>query len=210
MPVIIYASLCLEGAEHNAACALLAHAVARERNLSSLPEISRKSGGKPYFPSHPDLHFNLSHSRGGIVCALHDRPVGVDIEKLRPAPRRLASGMSDEEFFRLWTAREASVKREGQGIAKLLRPSAPDPLCQTLDDLLPGYIITVCPSEEAEIRAVLTAPDSDKTPRNYERRYPAKNPPPVPAPKSSAVPSPGTRWGNPTPRRHGWDHTPAG
>lgn len=167
MPLIIYASLCFEGTEHDAAYALLAQAAAREWNLSGLPEISHESGGKPYFPSRPGLHFNLSHSHGGVVCALHDKPVGIDIEKLRPAPRRLADGMSDEAFFRLWTAREASVKREGQGIARLLQSPAPDPLCQTFDNLLPGYIITVCPSEAAVIRTVLTAPGSDKTPRNY-------------------------------------------
>ena len=167
MDLVLYASLCPKGTEHNAVYALLAQAVSQEQNLPSLPEIARECGGKPYFPSHPDLHFNLSHSHGGIVCALHDKPVGIDIEKLRPAPRRLASGMRDEEFFRLWTAREASVKREGQGIAKLLRFPNPDPLCQTLDGLLPGYIITVCPSEETRIRTVIIACGNDKTPRNY-------------------------------------------
>ena len=87
------------------------------------------------------------------MCALHSLPVGVDIEKLRPAPRRLAQGMGDEAFFRLWTAKEATAKREGKGIA-VLRRLEPDGLCRCLEDLLPGFLVTVCPSAEASVRAV--------------------------------------------------------
>jgi len=154
MELTVYAAFCPTGTEHAAVYRLLAEAMRRERGLSTLPEIAREPGGKPYFPTHPDLCFNLSHSHGGVVCALHGMPVGVDIEKLRSAPRRLAGGMDDEAFFRLWTAREATIKREGKGVAELLRPFDPDPLCRTLDALLEGYLITVCPSAPSDIRAV--------------------------------------------------------
>ena len=169
MELIVYAARCAEGTEHNAAYELLALALERELGISELPTIEREAGGKPYFPARPEICFNLSHSHGAAACALHDKPVGVDIEKLRPAPRRLAAGMDDEAFFRLWTAREATIKRAGQGVAKLLKPFAPDPLCQTPEGLLDGYIITVCPTAAAEVRAVSlpTIPGNGKTPRNY-------------------------------------------
>ena len=41
---------------------LLALAVRETWGLSPLPEIARREGGKPYFPRHEELHFNLSHS----------------------------------------------------------------------------------------------------------------------------------------------------
>lgn len=148
MDMIVYAALGPEGMERDLARRLLAAALEREFGLRELPEIAREAGGKPYFPSRPDICFNLSHSRGAAVCALHDKPVGIDVEKLRSAPRRLAGGLEDEAFFRLWTAREASIKRRGLGIAALLRPVEPDPLCQCLEGLLEGYIVTVCPSDE--------------------------------------------------------------
>lgn len=148
MDMIVYAALGPEGMERDLARRLLAAALEREFGLRELPEIARETGGKPYFPSRPDICFNLSHSRGAAVCALHDKPVGIDVEKLRSAPRRLAGGLEDEAFFRLWTAREASIKRRGLGIAALLRPVEPDPLCQCLEGLLEGYIVTVCPSDE--------------------------------------------------------------
>ena len=76
------------------------------------------------------------------------------MEKLRPAPKRLAKGMADEAFFRLWTAKEATVKRQGLGVSALLRPMEPDPLCRCVEGLLEGYIVTVCPSEDAAVRII--------------------------------------------------------
>ena len=154
MNVFLYAAQGGAESEHELALRLLAMAVTQALGLPSLPEISREAGGKPFFPSRPDVCFSLSHSRGAAVCAVHNRPVGVDIEKIRPAPARLAAGMADEAFSRLWTAKEATIKRQGLGVEALLRPMEPDPLCRCAEDLLEGYIVTVCPSEEAELRTV--------------------------------------------------------
>ena len=154
----VYGSLCPPAAEHEAAWRLLELALARECGITSLPETAREAGGKPFFPGLPEICVSLSHSRGAVVCALHHRPVGVDAERLRRAPRRLAAGMGDEAFFRLWTAREASVKREGRGIGALLRPAEPDGRCRCLEGFLPGWIVTVCPTDPGPVRTVLTAP----------------------------------------------------
>ena len=154
MELIIYAALGQREAEHDLAYRLLALALERELGLDALPEIAREPGGKPFFPGRPDICFNLSHSHGAAVCALHNKPVGIDVEKLRPAPKRLAAGMEEGAFFRLWTAKEATVKRQGLGIGALIRPLEPDPLCRCVEGLLDGYFVTVCPSEHTEIRAV--------------------------------------------------------
>lgn len=151
MAVFVYAARCAEGEEHEAAYRLLAYAAASKTGSASLPRILREEGGKPFFPDYPALCFNLSHSYGAVVCALHDEAVGVDIEKIRSAPRRLAGGMDDRAFFLSWTAKEATVKRRGQGVGALLRDMMPDPLCRSYEDVLPGWIITVCPSRETEI-----------------------------------------------------------
>jgi 4'-phosphopantetheinyl transferase len=116
--------------------------------------MALEAGGKPCFPDRPDICFNLSHSHGAAVCALHHLPVGIDVERLRTPPKRLAGGMTDEAFFRLWTAKEATIKRQGLGLGALLRPLEPDPLCQCLEGLLDGWVVTVCPSEAADIRRV--------------------------------------------------------
>ena len=154
MDITVYGSLGPEGAERDLAYRLLEAALRRELGWEAVPPIKRGARGKPYFPDHPGLHFNLSHSHGAAVCALHHLPVGVDVEKLRRAPGRLAAGLGDEAFFRLWTAREATVKRAGLGVEALRRTPEPDSLCQCLEGFLPGYAVTVCPSEAGAVRTV--------------------------------------------------------
>ena len=114
-----------------------------------LPEIRLSSFGKPYFPEHPDIHFNLSHTAGAVLVALSDRPVGVDIEHIRPvsqrAMRRLADVGTERAFFQSWVRREALAKRSGTGVGTML--SSEEPLRSGeqfyLLDTFPGYVAGV-------------------------------------------------------------------
>ncbi len=51
--------------------------------------------GKPYIPALPDMHFNISHSGRWIVCAVDSKPIGIDIEKMKPGTIDIA-----KRFFR--------------------------------------------------------------------------------------------------------------
>ena len=108
-------------------------------------ELAPAPGGKPQLVS-PDssLQFNLSHTRGAALLAIHaSRPVGVDLEHRRRIddPVRLARRvMSAAElmsletcsanartalFLDLWTRLEARQKTLGRGIfAKPVDPDA--------------------------------------------------------------------------------------
>lgn len=153
MEIAVYAMPCLVGREHDAAYGLLAQVLKQERGIVTVPAIARGANGKPFFPHCPQLHFSISHSRGAVAVALHDKPIGIDLEKCRPAPRRLSQGADDSTFFRRWTALEASVKREGGRIVMAWREGrSPERLCRVFENVLPGWIIAVCPSEDAPIR----------------------------------------------------------
>ena len=93
---------------------------------SAMPEISRLPGGKPYWVGSP-WHFSLCHTRQAIFCAISDRIVGLDAEKIRPvSPATVSRVLSPEElrqfdgseegFMRLWTLKEAYVKYTGEGL----------------------------------------------------------------------------------------------
>lgn len=104
------------------------------------PPMALGPHGKPYFPSRPDLHFNLSHCPIGVALAWAPHPVGVDMEGIRPYRPQLArycmsdselelisSGDSARLFARLWTMKEALVKQSGRGLTTQLRTLLPPP-----------------------------------------------------------------------------------
>ena len=111
----------------------------------TLPDISLSHQGKPCFPDHPDVHFNLSHTSGAVLVGVSDHPVGVDIERLRPmssvALRRLAPDVEEKNFFPCWVRREARAKLDGTDMGALLRSEIPlrDGEFYYPLDVFPGY-----------------------------------------------------------------------
>ena len=114
-----------------------------------LPAMSYTERGKPFFPDHPEVQFNLSHTSGAVLVGISDQPVGVDIEKVRPvssrAMQRIAGVTTEEEFFRSWVRREARTKRSGDGVATMMRAEAPLRYGEFYYevDTFPGYVAGV-------------------------------------------------------------------
>lgn len=128
-------------------------------------------------PEVEGIYFNLSHSKNMVVCAVSDKPVGCDIEKIAEAPHKVAerffgeneikylAQFSDEEknkeFYRLWTMKESYIKMTGEGMqlpfnqfeirleerAKVLRDEKIQN-CFIKEYEKPGYRLTVCAEEE--------------------------------------------------------------
>lgn len=124
---------------HEAAHRLLQETLpvyAAYRNLPSM-DTAMDFGkmGKPYFPAHPDVHFNLSHCEGLAVCLYSAYECGADCENIRKCKQRTAERVCSAEelavldkaqdkdylFTRLWTLKEAYVKAIGIGISYPLR-----------------------------------------------------------------------------------------
>lgn len=117
---------------------LLAELLREEAGVAPLPELARGKRGKPYFPAHPGLHFSVSHSGGLSLCALSGREVGCDMELVRPrkegfpayalSERELrwfeGRGSRWEDFYTLWTLKEARVKCTGEGLVPPVRDIA--------------------------------------------------------------------------------------
>ena len=102
--------------------------------------FGRSGDGKPYAIGL-DVHFNISHSGCLAVCAVSDRPVGIDVQLMRPVRSALtrkactpgelkyvqdASGFGETltgealvRFYQIWCTKEAYFKWLGTGIRDL-------------------------------------------------------------------------------------------
>ncbi len=121
------------GAQERSLCgeilarAMLAQVLRRPPDAIS---ICRGAHGKPMLADGSGQFFNISHSGKYAVCAVAERPVGVDIEQPRAYQPRLAERVCSESeqsllahsedpsqlFCRLWVLKESFVKCTGTGL----------------------------------------------------------------------------------------------
>ena len=97
-------------------------------------EYSVNEYGKPL---SENCYFNISHSKGYVVFIKDTIPIGVDIEKVRPAEDDLKNYISSKEekeyiksdkaFYEIWTNKESLTKCLGTGIKEKIKdiPSIP-------------------------------------------------------------------------------------
>lgn len=109
---------------------LLCRALKEQYDLDVQPSFFYGEHGKPVLEGYPHIHFNLSHCKSAIACAVSDAEVGIDIEGVGRYKESLARySMSDAEmqhivsasnpdhaFTSLWTQKEAVFKLTGSGI----------------------------------------------------------------------------------------------
>ena len=139
------------------AYALLCRALHELYGLEDLPQLSYGEHGKPYFASHPDVHFSLSHTRCAALLAVHNEPIGADIECLRPVRaerlRRVLGAETELDFWQRWTEYESRCKRRGISAAEqrdLLLPPVPGERVASLA-VFPNCAACVCtdPGQDA-------------------------------------------------------------
>ena len=96
--------------------------------------LAKDEFGKPCLPSHPEIHFNITHCKGLVACAFDSTPIGIDVELPGYFPEVLINhALSENEkcflqakgsdhpsqqewFYRFWTLKEAFVKKSGIGV----------------------------------------------------------------------------------------------
>ncbi|WP_114819632.1 4'-phosphopantetheinyl transferase family protein [Chryseobacterium sp. KLBC 52] len=108
---------------------LLQYGLKTYYNISEA-EIGTLPNKKPYLKGL-DLHFNISHSKDLVVCAIAEYPLGIDVEFNDPEMNYVDfefqmtanefKEIHDSEdkiksFFMYWTRKEAVIKAHGAGM----------------------------------------------------------------------------------------------
>lgn len=136
---------------------LLCRGLRKDFGIDDMPRFAYGEHGKPFLPDYPALHFNLSHCKGAVACAISTNPVGVDIETYRPVKESIVGySMNEAEaqrirqdsrperaFTILWTQKEALVKLTGEGLGHQL-PTLLESNTHRLSTLVtPQYVCTL-------------------------------------------------------------------
>lgn len=128
------------------------------------PKFKYVMHDKPVLSDYPDIHFNLSHCKRGVMCVIDDHPIGCDIEEIEEkldidlchfcyndSEVEMIVSSTDPcvEFTKLWTKKEATLKLTGEGINNDL-PSLfnQDTLDRLMFDMTvrkdKGFVYSVC------------------------------------------------------------------
>ena len=96
-------------------------------------DFSVNGYGKPVLINIPHIYFNISHAGNYVACVIADKPVGIDIEVIKPIDLKLSerfftidevayirTGEATQRFYEIWTKKESHVKWEGKGLHKPL------------------------------------------------------------------------------------------
>lgn len=111
--------------------------------------------GKPYLKNN-SIFFNISHSGDYIVCAVSDREIGVDIERITLKEMlidRICTEnekkypMTAENFTKIWVMKESYVKMLGTGVGYGLQNVDTTRLDNVDIYLKDNYYIAVCYKE---------------------------------------------------------------
>ncbi len=155
---------------------LLAYALFKEYNIKNF-RLAYTDAGKPYLPDYPHIYFNISHCEKGCICGISDKPIGVDIQDVRPVSQsvmdRCCSSQEREmiaqstepvtEFCRIWAMKEAYLKMMGTGIAKDLTATDTTKLSEKIEvQKINGCYIAVVNEDFRGDRN-----ETDKTPTAY-------------------------------------------
>ena len=130
--IYIYATRIQNGDQHGTAELLLNRSLKQCTDVQTPVRYHRNEHGKPYLMDKPEIYVNWSHSGDYVICAVADREVGIDLQKMDREPKenliRKVLTKEEQEFYRsvpesdrkrlfyqYWSVKESFLKALGTG-----------------------------------------------------------------------------------------------
>lgn len=96
-------------------------------------KFNKNQYGKPYLKDYPNFNFNISHSGEYVLCAIDNKPIGIDVEEVKnieyeEIAKNFFTTMEFDyittndlkfqlnRFYEIWTLKESYIKCCGQGL----------------------------------------------------------------------------------------------
>ena len=130
--IYIYAMRIQNGDQHGTAELLLNRSLEQCTDVQTPARYHRNEHGKPYLTETPEIYVNWSHSGDYVICAVADREVGIDLQKMDREPKEnlirkvltkeeqdFYGSVSESEknrlFYQYWSVKESFLKALGTG-----------------------------------------------------------------------------------------------
>lgn len=143
---------------------LLKQGLSTSFGITSNPEFSFIGQEKPILKDYPDIHFNISHCKKGVLCVIDRHDIGCDIEEIEQnldldlchhcfSESEIADILSSRspctQFTVWWTRKEAYLKLTGTGLVDdlpaLFSTETLNRIAfETTVDEEHGYVYTTC------------------------------------------------------------------
>ena len=144
---------------------LLIHALREEGIFKEMPEFSYNEHDKPFLKNYPGWYFNISHSKTAVCCVLSRKEIGIDIEEVGEYKESLAAYICNDkeleslhdsenkadDFYKLWTRKEAVFKMIGSGITNDIKDILDTPYINITSLKVDNIWLTVVRRHQSEV-----------------------------------------------------------
>lgn len=144
---------------------LLIHALREEGVFKEMPEFSYNEHDKPFLKNYPGWYFNISHSKTAVCCVLSRKEMGIDIEEVGEYKESLAAYICNDkeleslhdsenkanDFYKLWTRKEAVFKMIGSGITNDIKDILDTPYINITSLKVDNIWLTVVRRHQSEV-----------------------------------------------------------
>lgn len=144
---------------------LLIHALREEGIFKEMPEFSYNEHDKPFLKNYPGWYFNISHSKTAVCCVLSRKEMGIDIEEVGEYKESLAAYICNDkeleslhdsenkadDFYKLWTRKEAVFKMIGSGITNDIKDILDTPYIDITSLKVDNIWLTVVHRHQSEV-----------------------------------------------------------
>lgn len=144
---------------------LLIHALREEGVFKEMPEFSYNEHDKPFLKNYPGWYFNISHSKTAVCCVLSRKEMGIDIEEVGEYKESLAAYICNDkeleslhdsenkadDFYKLWTRKEAVFKMIGSGITNDIKDILDTPYINITSLKVDNIWLTVVHRHQSEV-----------------------------------------------------------